>query len=352
MLAIQTYLFKIGTKIPFTQWPDLVQTYLRQQGLTYDSFHYYFEGGFYSCQKAVKDCPKMEPIRETFPPESVVHRLYLTNLEDGTGCTEADIMALLPKIYRRYGFSDTYLIYQDVDFFSNRIPRMEKHPCKHPTDIKGASIACFRDGVFPKQSGIILRIVIGDGQKAADPTSYLEGMKQLLPGIDCTEYVECCLSEEEQARYDALHEAALPLVERVRGDAEQRFPKRVDRDDYQTPSLNAAPFVKRLCKRYGYRYIRHENSTCGVEKRTPNGHCLVVYIGVTPLGKHLRVMAELQGVGFDHCIGACSWGPPNQQELESYLTEVFTVLETVAGESLAALDAHYPPTPHWYMPKT
>lgn len=41
-----------------------------------------------------------------------------------------------------------------------------------------------------------------------------------------------------------------------------------------------------------------------------------------------------------------------QQGPESYLTEVFTVLETVAGESLAALDAHYPPTPHWYMPKT
>ena len=102
MLAIQTYRFRIKTKIPFSEWPQIAKTFLSQQSLHYGRFLYYFEDLCDACPKAVKNYPNLGPVRKR---SNIWQRPYLSNIEDGVGCSEAEIMALMPKIHRRYGFN-------------------------------------------------------------------------------------------------------------------------------------------------------------------------------------------------------------------------------------------------------
>ena len=80
------YSFYIGTKIPFSEWPDIVQSYMKQQGLHYSDFHYCFEGLPKVIAKAAKECPELGPIRTRQGIKTEDY--YLSNTESDTGCTE------------------------------------------------------------------------------------------------------------------------------------------------------------------------------------------------------------------------------------------------------------------------
>ena len=343
MRVIQIYKFQIGTKIPFNQWPDFVQEYLRGLGLTYERFLYSFDENGLGIQKAIMDCPKLGPVQRRFSYKSM--QRYLTNL-DGSGCTEAEIMGMLGKIYRRYGFDSTFLMYDGIDFFSERVPTVEKSPANHLSCLKGASITCCRDSVFPRMSSIIMQIVIGDEHGLKDPTPYLEGMKALLPKIGYTEYVECILTEEEQALYDRLNLAAAPLVEQLRKKADSRLPHPDSHWHGNPPQLKAAPVIKKLCKRFGSTYAASGQA----QTRTSNGHYLTLFVDVTPLGKHVRAGIELEGLGVYYLIGNSNFGPRNQQELEVYLTELFSAFADIERELIPALEPLFPTTPLWFVP--
>lgn len=311
MKVIQIYQFAIGTKIPFSQWPDIVREYLRGLGLTYERFLYYFDENGLGIQKAIKECPKLGPVQRRTTHKSM-HR-YLSNL-DGSGCTEAEIMGMMSKIYRRYGFNDTFLMYDGIDFFSERVPTLETAPANHLSCLKGASITCHRDSVFPSGSSIMMQIVVGDERGIKDPTHYLEEMKKLLPKIPYTEYVECVADEEEQAMYERLKAEAAPVAEQLRRKADSRLPQPASHWHGTPPPLKAAPVIKKLCKRFGYTYTRGGNG----QKRTANGHYLTLRVDVTPLGKHVRVWIDFEGLGFYYLLGHSNFGPRDQKELETY----------------------------------
>ena len=114
MLAIQTYRFWIRSKIPFSEWPQIAKSFLSQQSLNHSRFLYYFEDAWGACPKAVKNYPNLGPVRECGGIRQ--NTPYLSNIEDGIGCSETEIMALMPKIHRRYGFGESYIIFQDIDF--------------------------------------------------------------------------------------------------------------------------------------------------------------------------------------------------------------------------------------------
>ena len=130
MLAIQTYRFLIGTKIPFSNFPEIVQTFLRRQSLHYDRFLYYFHDNYDGLPKIMKDCPHIGTVRARIT--NAGKDLYLSNIDADTGCPEAEILSVVPKIHRRYGLSEAHLIYQDINFFGQKIPSILQAPGDTP----------------------------------------------------------------------------------------------------------------------------------------------------------------------------------------------------------------------------
>lgn len=350
ILAVQTYRFLIGTKVPFSDCPGIVRTFLNRQSLHYDRFLYYFHDNFGGLPKIMKDCPHIGPMRSQ--PSGAGEVLYLSNIGEDTGCTEAEIMAVVPKIHRRYGLSEAYLIFQDIDFFGQHIPSVIRAPGNTPACIKGSGITLYRDAVFPRWNSIDLKIVIHNGTDTYDPTPYLEAMKQLLPGVRHVGGVECCMTNEEQTLYDGLNQSAAALAENVCSYLGKLLPEQSRPEDVilDAPNLSVVPALKRIGKQYGYSYVKHEYGCFYVQKRTANGHYILLDIDVGPTFKGVGVLIRHIGAGFEHQIGSAFHYPREQQGLEDFLSQIFSALVSAEKDVLPALDAHYPPTPDWYMP--
>lgn len=349
MLAIQTYRFLIGTKIPFSDCPGIVQNFLEQQNLHYSRFLYHFEDNYGGLPKIMKDCPHIGSMRSRLNRNGGEH-FYLSNIDEDTGCTEAEIISVVPKIHRRYGLSEAYLIYQDIDFFEKKISAILQAPGNAPAYIKGSSITLYRDSVFPRWNSIDLKIIIHNGTNTYDSTPYFKAMQQLLPGVRYMGFVECCLTTEEQFLSDQLNESATPLVQSACAHFEKLLPERITSTPaiLDAPKLSVAPALKRLGKQYGYSYVKHEYGCFFVQKRTANGHYIVLDIDVGPMFKGVGLLLRYVGAGFDHRIGSTFRYPQDQKDLEDYLLQIFEALASAEKDVIPALDSHYPPTPDWF----
>ena len=174
-------------------------------------------------------------------------------------------------------------------------------------------------------------------------------MQKLLPGVRHMGFVKCCFTADEKALYDQLNQDAVPLVERACSFFKQNLP-----DDpsalSEPPSLSVAPVLKKLCKRYGYSYVKHEYGCFFVQKRTDNGHYILLDFDVGPVFKGVGLLIRYVGAGFDHQLGSAFHYPQDPKELEHFLIQIFETLSSAEKEVFPALDAHYPITPHWFTP--
>lgn len=353
MLGIQHYNFLIGTKIPFSDWPEIVKGYMKDQSLEYKKVFYFFdttygEGG----ERAIKDCPQIGPIRirEERNGDTPYLTKYLTNLEGGAGCTEEDIMKLMPKIYRRYGFSQSHIIYQGVNFFSKDISPVFSLPRNNPYCVSGSQISLHRDSVFPRWSSIDFEIVIYDGDRTYDPMPYFEAAKKLLPGFKHMGYVECCLSEEELKKYEVWNAEAEPLVKRIKSYMEGILPKIGGKSHYpDTPKLSPTNALKKVCGKYGFTYIKSDYSVYFLKKTTPNGHSIVIEADMGPSFKEVGFSVQFIGAGFKHWLWHNSCYPKSQDEMTEFFIKCFDALELAEKEVIPEIDAYYPRTPDWFV---
>lgn len=350
MLAIQTYRFLIGSKLPFSEWPSIVKAYLENQGLHYRRFAYYFEDNYGALPKMIKDCPQIGPIRMRTTDSG--NHFYLTNIEDENGCTEQDIMDLMPKIHRRYRISESSIMFQDIDFFARQSPVVVHAPCNTPACIKGVGITCYRDAIFPRWSSIDLHIITHDGQQSYDPTPYFEAMKRHLPGIRYMSFVECCLSDQELQYYEGLNRDAVGLINAARDYLCSLLPNEPEQTAHLLPTqtVSVAPVLKRMCKQHGYTYVKYEYHTFFIQKRTPNGHYILLDIDVGPRFGDVNLLIRYTGVGFEHRLASCGCLPDTAAALEQHLSQCFRVLSCAEKEVFPALDAHFPTTPDWFVP--
>ena len=345
------YSFYIGTKIPFSEWPDIVQSYMKQQGLHYSDFFYTFEGLPKVIARAAKECPELGPVRTRQGKNAEDY--YLSNIESDTGCTEQMIMSLMPKIYRRYGFSESYLYYDGVDFFSRTYPKARQAPTDEPDWDKRPCITLYRDSVFPRFSSIDLDFVLHDDSGSYDPAPYVQAMKQLLPGVRHTAHTQCCLSDAEKAEYERLNREAEPLLDAVRSYLEDKLPPPPEFSflSAKAASLSVAPALRKLCRRYGFSYIRHYNGNFYIQKRSTGGHYIFLDIGVAPTCKRVELLVKYIVAGFEHRLAFRSFLPDDQADMESWFTECFDVLCAAEKEVFPPLAAHFPPSPDWYAPE-
>jgi hypothetical protein len=350
VLAIQIYRFRIKTKIPYSDWPQIAKAYLEEQGLHYERFLYYFEDVYDACGKAVKNAPSLGPVREL--DDRGRRMQYLSNIEDGIGCSEEEIMALMPKIHRRYGFWSTHVIFQDIDFFSRKIPAIIRGPGNVPDCIKGASIVCFRDSVFASENYLDLRIITYDGENTYDPAPYLEAMKRHLPGIKYESFVGCCMTEAEERAYEVLNREAAPLVERFSGWLGDKLPAIPEKLVYSAENgkLSLVSKLKKLCKQYGYTYVQYISYLFLIRKRTPKGHYLLIDIDTGVYYHQISFVVRFAGVGFRYQIAESSFFQANGGDVDQFLEDCFAALAAAEKEVLPLLDAHFPATPDWFTP--
>lgn len=349
MLAIQTCRFLIGTKVPFSDFPQILRTYLAGQNLHYNRFLYYFQDDFGALPKIIRDCPQIGPIRVRQNGSQEQH--FLSNIPDG-GCTEEDILPLVPKLHRRYGCGEVHLMFCDMDFFGQAIAGILKSPGNTPDCIKSPGITLHRDSVFPRWSSIDLRIVIYDGRYVFDPTPYIQAMQDLFPGIRTMGFIECCMTDAEEQAYSILNRDAALLLEQARSFFRNLLPEepRHPNFDLHPQKLSAAPVLKRLGRQYGYTYAKCEYHTFSLYKPTQNGHYILLEIDMGRNFDEINTVIEFVGMGFRHRLAQCACLPQGQSELEDNLSRVFQALTDAEQEVIPPLAAHYPPTPDWFVP--
>lgn len=386
MQVFMKYHFKIGTKVPFPEWPNLVRTFLNRNKLRYQNIIYHLEDHDVTerdkriadgtecitckaprhyckncklqalktvkkrsaCHQAAKELPWLGDLY--FQEEKNYTKVYLTNLYSKETCTEDQLMPAMQKIYRRYGFSRTNLSFQDVDFFSRRLPSISAASITDPIHWTGSSIRMFRTNGDNQHNGITMMIdILYDGE-LLDPSPYRDAMIDLLPGVKYTESTICILDTGEKAHYRELVVTARPLVEQATEFFQHQMPE-TKGNAMPLESVSVASVLKRFCKQYGYTYLKYENFTYHIRKRIRRGHIIDVWFISSPSTPAADPCVFLRGLGFEHIIWSDGFDIQNLADTNDYFGKLFSVLYEAEDTVISKLGNHYPPTPEWYTPQ-
>ena len=382
MRILQCYRFLVGTKIPFDKWPAIIEQYLLEQKLHHQSFHYYLESYDDSercrsvvdgtkcktcsapefacercrkeaentlkkgtaCQRAAKENPFLGVINARQTQHTTIQSL--NNFDDASNNSKEKIYAIIPKIYRRYGFAETRLIYRDIDFFSLRVPTSA--PEYGMNGYEGSGITLHRS-CLSQDNAIILMVESRYPGKVLDATPYADALGKLLPGVKRLSITRYLMEDSEQTRYDALHEQAKPLIRQAKEFFIAHMPEEKGNDEPDA-KVSVASWLKKLCKRYGYTYSGYMHYIYFLEKKLPSGHYICLEFVSNPLSPDADPYVKLCGLGFNHEIWIDGFSPQNGQDAADYFTKRFDTLAQAEASVFPAILELYPTTPDWFVP--
>lgn len=385
MRILQRYRFPVGTKIPFDKWPDIIEQYLREQSLSHGNFHYCMENYEDSqrcravldgtkcetcrlskfacaqcrknaeetlrkgtgCERAAKENPFLGPIHVRQTRYTTIQSLH--NLSEGSNQTKESIYRILPKIYRRYGFAKTSLIYRDIDFFSRHVST----PAPEIEDLtsggyEGSGITLCRSCIG-SENEILLVVEARYPGEVLDAAPYADALSGLLPGIRYTSSTKIIMDEDEQSRYEAIRTQAKPLVSQAKEFFSLHMPEEKGNNDPET-KVSVASCLKKFAKRYGYAYLGYSDYTYYMEKKLPSGHYICLEFASAPSSPSADPYVSLCGLGFKHEIWRDGFGPQNSRDAPEYFTKLFDTLAEAEKSVFPAILDLYPNTPDWFMP--
>ncbi len=378
MRLIKNYYFDIGTKIPYSEWPSIVHQFLEENNLTAHRFLYYFDELLSSrdsiedalqsgpCAKMRKDCQPLGEIRLFKGAEyGLFNTLFLSNIDRPDDVREETILPLMKKIHRRYGFSENNLYYFDIDFFGKRTEFArdcsfaEEKAKKYHAPIEPTMLLSHQ----PYGSGIILHRhrcndnyiqlsvdILHDGE-VLDATPYCESMQKLLPKCKPRISLEIYLSEEEKQNIERINQAAEGKLQECREYFTQHFPSS-EYKHFVCTNYSLAEPLKKFAKQHGYKYkFLHAAGVWSLEKRTAHGNVLSVGIESGTFRSFLRMYLNYEGVGFFHHLGGIEHTPTTQEEVDACLEQVMSTICEFERTLLPSLDALFPETPSWFIPK-
>lgn len=362
MRILQCYRFCVGTKIPFDKWPDIVEEFLHSQGLTHRSFHYCLEAYDDSarcrkeaadivhkgtgCERALKENPFLGTINVRQTRYDTIQSL--NNFYEESNSIKEKIYAIIPKIYRRYGFAETSLIYRDIDFFSQRVTTPTPESEYLMNGYEGSGITLYRS-CLSQDNAIILVVESRYPGKVLDATPYADALSKLLPGIKRLSAAKIIMEESEQIRYEALHTQAKPLISQAKEFFIEHMPEEKGNDEPDA-KVSIASWLKKLGKRYGYTYSGYINYIYFLEKKLPGGHYICLEFVSNPLSADADPFVNLCGLGFKHRIWVDGFSPQNPRDAAEYFTQLFDVLAKAEQSVFPAILDLYPPTPDWFKP--
>lgn len=377
MRLVKHYIFDIKTKIPFSEWPEIVHRFLSENHLTSHRFLYFFEDilGYNetkddalprsSCAKILKDCPSLGEIRyHNGRSHNRSDKLWLSNIDRADNFPESDLLPLMKKIHRRYGFSESNLYYFDIDFFGKRtcfernysvalrMSKADKIPFDPTLYMEyqpyGSGITLHRDACAENYLKLSVDL-LHDGI-VMDATPYYEAMQKLLPQIKATTSLSIYLSEEEKQLVEEINQSAESVLQNCRDFFANRLPFTSSQNPFESNYSIAKP-LKKLAKKYGYTYkLVWNGGAYSLEKRTAKGNVIYIDVGSGPSHYNLGVGISYQGVGFNHRIGCSNQTPTNQQEADAFLEDTLFAISEFENTLLPALDRLFPETPSWFIP--
>lgn len=376
MRVIQTYTFNMSSKTPYSDYPAIARRFLEEQNLTSHRFLYFFNELVYpmktveetlasgSCAKAVKDCPTLGEICFLNGSDyGMSPMLFLSNIDVDTGCTEADILPHMKKIHRKYGFCESNLYYYDIDFFHNVIPyerdmsraisRAEHFQCDLDPALLlqnqpyGSGIRLHRystGGIY-----ISLSIDILQSGIIHDATPYFEAMKALLPNIHPTVSMQIYLTDAEKQEIVSWDKQITPALEKSRSFFAERFPTK-DRQNNDLSNYTIAAKLKKLAKQHGFSYHYEGFGVYVLDKRTPRGHVLRLWVDSGPSHFDTTYHVNIQGIGFCHVLCKSMQTPTNQAESDACSEKMLSIISEFEKTIILELDAFYSETPNWFIP--
>lgn len=372
----------ISTKIPYSEWPGLVHTFLQKQGLSSKRFMYYFEDHFYffkdhpdtdensegyqkslaqcGCSKLLQDCPDLGPIRVRSGKENGTFEIaYLSNI-DGEPFPEEKLLPFMKKIHRRYAISRCDLYYCGIDFFHDLIPCEGDDPVaeshwrlvaagklllqRRPY---GAMICLHRERFF---GGCIQLSVdlLHDG-KILDAQPYCDALCALLPDASVHTSMVPFFSRSEKENLEATNRMAAPLLQQCRAFFAERFTERKKQNGFRS-KYAIAPTLKKLCRQYGYLYnLSYDKCHFSIEKRSPKGNLLVLEVDAGPSRYSMGFLVSFRGLGFEHWLGYWVDTPTDQETADACLKQAMETAAAFEAALFPSLDALFPETPEWFV---
>jgi hypothetical protein len=384
MRILQCYRFLIGTKIPFDKWPAIIEQYLLEQKLHHQSFHYYLETYDNSercrsvldgtkcatcgapefvcercrkeaentlrkgtgCERALKENPFLGPLNIRHTRYNTIQSL--NNFNEVSNTSKENIYAIISKIYKRYGFAETSLIYRDINFFSQRVPTPAPEAEYLMNGYESSGITLYRS-CLSQDNSIILVVESRYPGEILDAALYADALSKLLPGIKRLSATKIIMDEDEQIHYDAIHSQAKPLVMQAKDFFNEHMPEEKGNDEPAT-KVSVASWLKKLSKRYGYTYSGYMNYIYFLEKKLSNGHYICLEFVSNPLSPDADPYVKLCGLGFNHEIWADGFSPQNSRDASDYFTKLFDTLAQAEESVFPAILDLYPNTPNWFMP--
>lgn len=368
----------ISTKVPYSEWPEIVHTFLQKQGLSNKRFLYYFEtllgsdpdsdgyrkeferGG---CSRMLKDCPELGPMK-IWSGEKYGHfdHAYLSNIGVET-FPEKKILPLMKKIHRSYALSQSDLYYYDIDFFHDLIPyERDYSDAERHCSARGLSVD--REMLLPRQpygSGICLHRerffgghiqlsvdLLHDGN-LLDAQPYCDALCELLPDATVLPFMVPYFSEEEKDDIEVNNRRAAPMLKQCQEFFAQYFTDN-DRQNAFRSNYAIAPTLKKLCKQYGYVYTfpRERGFFCA-DKRSKRNHLLSLEVDAGPSRYSMDVVVSFRGLGFEHRLGYCMHTPTDQETADDCMRQVMETFAVFEKTLFPFLDAMFPETPDWFM---
>ena len=383
MRILQCYRFLVGTKIPFDKWPGIIEQYLQEQNLLHHSFHYCLETYDYSercrsvldgtkcetclahesacercrkeaedtlrkgtaCERAVKENPFLGTIKVRQTRYDTIQSL--NNFDEESNASKENIYAIISKIYKRYGFAHTSLIYRDIDFF-RRISTPAPEPEYLLNGYEGSGITLYRS-CLSQDNAIILVVESRYPGEVLDATSYADALGKLLPGIKRLSASKIIMEEDERAHYEEIHQQAESFVQIAKEFFIARMPEEKGNDDPEA-RVSVASWLKKLGKRFGYTYLGYSNYAYLMEKRLPSGHYICLECVSNPMSPDADPYVGLCGLGFNHEIWVDGFSPQNSRDASDYFTKLFDTLAQAEESVFPAILDLYPNTPDWFIP--
>lgn len=389
MRKIRTYRFHIGTKIPFSEWPQIVHRYLDSLGLKSSGFLYCFEDLNWfrgteeerarqlaerrvsgPCSRALRDCPALGETR--LRQEKDFSFLTLSNINTGAVFPEENILPLMKKLHRYYGFAECDLFYTGIPFFGEespvaRDPRVAEQACERrelPFDPNtnlanqpvGSMIHLHRDLLRTNYLELSIDLLHHGAEK--DPAPYLEPMRALLPKIRIQEFTGIVPTPEERAAV-----LALKLPERA-AQPKMRCSSFFNENLYAFCRKNekAGPFsvpraMKKLAKKRGFFYRPDPyESEYALARRVENRHWIQLSalvdkgntISLSASG--ISVSLEFHTLGYRCRFSSTGFFPCGQEDLEAFLDHVLSLIEQSERGLLREFCTNFPPCPEWFEP--
>lgn len=384
MRILQCYRFLIGTKIPFDKWPAIIEKYLQDQNLHHHSFHYYLKSFDDSercrsildgtkcktcgapdfacahcrkeaedtlrkgtgCERAAKENPFLGAINVQQTQYTTIQSLH--NFGEESNGIKEKICAVIPKIYRRYGFSETCLIYRDIDFFARRVSTPAPQSESVFGGYQGSGITLFRS-CLSQDNAIILVVESRYPGEVLDATPYADALGQLLPGVRRICATEVIMEAEERSLYENLELRAKPLLLQADDFFTQQMPEDKGNGEPEA-KVSVASWLKKLGKRYGYTYCGYINYIYFMEKQLPNGHYICLEFVSNPSSPDADPFVKLCGLGFNHEIWDDGFSPQNPRDASEYFSKLFDTLAQAEQTVFPAILDLYPPSPDWFVP--